>query len=833
MTFSIKNNAESTVNDNPLSLGATTLNVATGEGANFPSTYPFRITIWNSTSFPDPGEDSGMEIVECTSRTADALTIVRGCEGTADVEHTQDEKVAQLVTAGIFDDPDNGIYDNFVEDSDYNADTILKADTNNTPTPITISENTIVGRIAAGNITALTAGQTRTIINVEDNADVTDATNVAAAGAIMDSDFSEDEGFMRKTGAGTYVLIKSNLNAAVAPTVNDDSGDDYGVGSRWLNTTDDKEYVCSDATVGAAVWSETTIQGSDPLIVKSVADAASDINSGAEIDIVTGTIYNWSEEILAKIIGHTNLDVARGASIFDSTEFIVSKSASIFNDANLSVSKSGSIFDHTNLSVSKGASIFDSANLTSAKSASIFEHANLTLAKLASIVEHANLTVARGASIFDHANLGATKAAGVFGHVNLSVSKGASIFDDANLTSAKSASIFDDANLTSAKSASIFDDANLTATRGAPIFSHANLTVANVNLICDHANLTSDREQAHLYQMVTDNVIGKIIDVITEGQSDVTISVNTQIEDTTIYKNLTINAGVTLTVHTTLGEKSGVIIARNITNNGTITRSPQGAAGGMRGRYGGYGGGGLLIIVNTLDNNSIIEAPGQNAGWGHNNVGGNGLPGSNGAIYRVGSQAVGVGGAGGGGTCEVGGGGGARSGAGGVASLYTGGVGGNVSYTATSGAQMHDLLMQATIDYFIEIVEGKAAPTTPQDFLDIYGGGGGSGTRVSTGKSGAGGGNGGELIIACDTYDNTGGTIKTPGGNGCNCESGDDHGGGGGGGGGGIVYVIYRTQTAPGTLSANGGAFGTGGSAGCAAGSAGSAGATSAIGVTA
>lgn len=40
-------------------------------------------------------------------------------------------------------------------------------------------------------------------LNVEDGADVTDATNVASAGAVMDSDFSSN-GLMTRTGAGSY-----------------------------------------------------------------------------------------------------------------------------------------------------------------------------------------------------------------------------------------------------------------------------------------------------------------------------------------------------------------------------------------------------------------------------------------------------------------------------------------------------------------------------------------------------------------------------------------------------------------------------------------------------
>lgn len=53
----------------------------------------------------------------------------------------------------------------------------------------------------------------------------------------------------------------SNLAAAAAPTVNDDSGDGYEVGSLWVDTTNDKTYLCTDASSGAAVWKETSNAG--------------------------------------------------------------------------------------------------------------------------------------------------------------------------------------------------------------------------------------------------------------------------------------------------------------------------------------------------------------------------------------------------------------------------------------------------------------------------------------------------------------------------------------------------------------------------------------------
>ena len=115
-----KNNALGAVNDNPLAAGATTLNLQSGQGANFPSSGVFLITVWDFTSYPNPGDDPNMEIMEVTSRSTDALTVVRAKESTSDVEHSQGVRVEMLITAGFFTDPtyglDAAISPNFVDD---------------------------------------------------------------------------------------------------------------------------------------------------------------------------------------------------------------------------------------------------------------------------------------------------------------------------------------------------------------------------------------------------------------------------------------------------------------------------------------------------------------------------------------------------------------------------------------------------------------------------------------------------------------------------------------------------------------------------------------------
>jgi len=108
-SFTLVNNLESLVVDNPLTATATTLNVNPGDGVNFPSTFPYRLTIWDDVTYPDPSDDPNAEIVEVINRTVDALNITRGHEGTTGVVHASSSRVAMLITAGMFNDAVYGI----------------------------------------------------------------------------------------------------------------------------------------------------------------------------------------------------------------------------------------------------------------------------------------------------------------------------------------------------------------------------------------------------------------------------------------------------------------------------------------------------------------------------------------------------------------------------------------------------------------------------------------------------------------------------------------------------------------------------------------------------
>ncbi len=92
-----------------------------------------------------------------------------------------------------------------------------------------------------------------------------------------------------ESGAQLLIVHKNNLTNT-APTVNDDSGDGYSVGSYWFNSATGILYVASDVTLGAAVW--IPIVGSGAITSFSVAGDSGtpqSITNGNTLTIAGGT----------------------------------------------------------------------------------------------------------------------------------------------------------------------------------------------------------------------------------------------------------------------------------------------------------------------------------------------------------------------------------------------------------------------------------------------------------------------------------------------------------------------------------------------------------------
>ena len=115
---------------------------------------------------------------------------------------------------------------------------------------------------AGSAIQELTKANVLTLLNVEDGADVTDATNVNAAGAIMHSDIPDsDTGFVKRTGSETYDIDTSTYLTAESDTLDTVTGR----GSSTANTI----------TVGSLV-SSGYIAG-DPVVEAGAAIGGTDL----------------------------------------------------------------------------------------------------------------------------------------------------------------------------------------------------------------------------------------------------------------------------------------------------------------------------------------------------------------------------------------------------------------------------------------------------------------------------------------------------------------------------------------------------------------------------
>lgn len=78
----VKNFAKVTVSTG-YDASATSIVLSSGHGAKLPdpTTANFNLVWWNFTDYPDPSDDPNVEIVRCTAKSTDTLTVTRGQEG--------------------------------------------------------------------------------------------------------------------------------------------------------------------------------------------------------------------------------------------------------------------------------------------------------------------------------------------------------------------------------------------------------------------------------------------------------------------------------------------------------------------------------------------------------------------------------------------------------------------------------------------------------------------------------------------------------------------------------------------------------------------------------
>lgn len=93
--------------------GVTTIAVTTGQGARFPSTYPYKVTWYDCSTYTSATDDATREIVQVNSKpTSDSFAVTRGQGGTSAVDHNTGGKtycIEQGIYASDFTDIQNSI----------------------------------------------------------------------------------------------------------------------------------------------------------------------------------------------------------------------------------------------------------------------------------------------------------------------------------------------------------------------------------------------------------------------------------------------------------------------------------------------------------------------------------------------------------------------------------------------------------------------------------------------------------------------------------------------------------------------------------------------------
>ena len=180
---------------------------------------------------------------------------------------------------------------------------------------------------------AQASGTYSTATGVENNADVTDATNVAAAGAVMDGDFTAN-GLMKRTSAGAYSVDTNTYLTAVADNhitlarmagltrgsiiVGDSNGDpsELTVGSdNHVLTVDSNGDIGWEAASGGGSSLPSDPNAYGILVWDNTANAAKWANAGTMLSITSnGSSVNSSANNYSHPTGAGNKHIPTGGS---------------------------------------------------------------------------------------------------------------------------------------------------------------------------------------------------------------------------------------------------------------------------------------------------------------------------------------------------------------------------------------------------------------------------------------------------------------------------------------------------------------------------------------
>jgi hypothetical protein len=110
---------------------------------------------------------------------------------------------------------------------------------------------------------------------------------------------SNGSGWMAQALANLGLPSLNNWAASTDPSISDDSGDGYSVGSVWCNTTTKEIYRCVDSTLGAAVWALTSLDIVELVDIIATYEFLTQASLDSGPSITNPTIIGFVEAVVA------------------------------------------------------------------------------------------------------------------------------------------------------------------------------------------------------------------------------------------------------------------------------------------------------------------------------------------------------------------------------------------------------------------------------------------------------------------------------------------------------------------------------------------------------